>query len=141
MSEHAPRLRSNHEKSWKFPWLRISLGIFGTIVCCLVAASIGSVGINPNSTLLIALSRVPMIDISQTWKDSWDKKLWKLRFPRIILAFIVGASLSVSGATFQGLFRNPLADPYLIGVASGASLGATVVFLTGIPFILSLIHI
>ena len=135
MSEHAPRLRSNHEKSWKFPWLRISLGIFGTIVCCLVAASIGSVGINPNSTLLIALSRVPMIDISQTWPDSWDTILWKLRFPRIILAFIVGASLSVSSATFQGLFRNPLADPYLIGVASGASLGATVVFLTGIPFI------
>ena len=66
MSDHESHFTSKHEKSWKFPWLRILLGIFGTIVCCLVAASIGSVGINPNSTLLIALSRVPMIDISQT---------------------------------------------------------------------------
>ncbi len=134
MTDQTSHTRLNHEKSRKFPWLRLSVGILGAIVCCLVAASVGSVGINPTSTVLIALSRVPIIDVSQTWPESWDTILWKLRFPRVILALIVGASLSVSGATFQGLFRNPLADPYLIGVASGASLGATVVFLTGIPF-------
>ena len=134
MTDQLSHQKYNDEKSWKFPWLRLSLGIAGTIFCCLVAASIGSVGISPYSTLLIALSRVPFIDISQTWPESWDTILWKLRFPRVVLALIVGAALSVSGATFQGLFRNPLADPYLIGVASGASLGATIVFLTGIPF-------
>jgi len=50
---------------------------------------------------------------------------WNLRFPRVVMAALVGASLGMSGASMQGLFRNPLAEPYLLGVASGASLGAT----------------
>jgi iron complex transport system permease protein len=53
--------------------------------------------------------------------------LWELRFPRIVLGGLVGAALAVSGAAFQGVFRNPLADPYLLGAAAGAGLGATVV--------------
>lgn len=50
---------------------------------------------------------------------------WNLRFPRVLMAALVGACLGSSGAAMQGLFRNPLADPYLLGVASGAALGAT----------------
>jgi iron complex transport system permease protein len=55
-----------------------------------------------------------------------------IRLPRVIMAGLVGAALSIAGATYQGLFRNPLADPYLIGVAQGASLGAVTGFL--LPF-------
>ena len=51
--------------------------------------------------------------------------LWELRVPRVILAALVGGTLALAGATYQGVFRNPLADPYLLGVASGAGLGAT----------------
>lgn len=51
--------------------------------------------------------------------------LWELRVPRVVLACLVGAALAVSGAAFQGVFRNPLADPYLLGAAAGAGLGAT----------------
>ncbi len=51
--------------------------------------------------------------------------LWELRIPRVVLAALVGAMLAVAGATYQGTFRNPLADPYLLGVAAGAGLGAT----------------
>jgi len=58
-----------------------------------------------------------------------------VRLPRILLAGLVGAALAVAGATYQGLFRNPLADPYLLGVAAGAGLGATIAFL--IPFTVS----
>jgi iron complex transport system permease protein len=50
--------------------------------------------------------------------------IWEIRFPRVLLAFFVGAALSLAGAAFQGLLRNPLADPYTIGVSSGAALGA-----------------
>ena len=50
--------------------------------------------------------------------------LWNIRLPRTVLIALVGAALAGSGAAYQGLFRNPLADPYLIGVASGAGLGA-----------------
>lgn len=53
--------------------------------------------------------------------------LWYLRVPRVVLAGLVGAALAISGAAFQGVFRNPLADPYLLGAAAGAGLGATIV--------------
>ena len=59
--------------------------------------------------------------------------LLQIRLPRIVLAGLVGAALAVAGATYQGVFRNPLADPYLLGVASGASLGAVLAFILPIP--------
>jgi iron complex transport system permease protein len=58
--------------------------------------------------------------------DTVDESiLWQIRVPRVVLAALVGATLALSGATYQGVFRNPLADPYLLGVAAGAGLGAT----------------
>jgi iron complex transport system permease protein len=56
-----------------------------------------------------------------------DAILWELRLPRVILAAIVGGTLAAAGASYQGVFRNPLADPYLLGAAAGAGLGATVI--------------
>ncbi len=61
---------------------------------------------------------------------NWDI-IWNIRMPRVALAGIVGAMLSLAGASFQGVFRNPLVDPYLLGVAAGAGLGATIVFAVG----------
>ncbi|MEX0975082.1 MAG: iron ABC transporter permease [Bacillota bacterium] len=58
--------------------------------------------------------------------------IWTLRFPRVILAFVEGASLGVAGAVMQGLFRNPMADPYVLGISSGASLGAVLGMVSGI---------
>ena len=60
-------------------------------------------------------------------KADWNI-VWLIRTPRVVLAAIVGSMLSVSGASYQGVFRNPLVDPYLLGVAAGAGLGATLVF-------------
>jgi iron complex transport system permease protein len=57
--------------------------------------------------------------------------IWNVRMPRVALAGIVGAMLSLAGASYQGVFRNPLVDPYLLGVAAGAGLGATIVFVVG----------
>jgi cobalamin transport system permease protein len=56
-----------------------------------------------------------------------DAILWQLRLPRVILAALVGGTLAAAGASYQGVFRNPLADPYLLGAAAGAGLGATIV--------------
>lgn len=58
--------------------------------------------------------------------------LWEIRLPRVLLAALVGASLAVAGATYQGIFQNPLADPYLLGAASGASLGAAAAIVLGV---------
>jgi iron complex transport system permease protein len=61
---------------------------------------------------------------------NWDI-IWNIRMPRVVLAGIVGSMLSLAGASYQGVFRNPLVDPYLLGAAAGAGLGATVVFAYG----------
>ncbi|KAB7705370.1 iron chelate uptake ABC transporter family permease subunit [Bacillus aerolatus] len=63
---------------------------------------------------------------------SFDNIVWQIRFPRVLLAGLVGASLAVAGAAFQGLLRNPLADPYTLGVSSGASVGAVMVLFLNI---------
>lgn len=68
-----------------------------------------------------------------SWPELWQSPIfWNLRAPRILLAVIVGAALSVSGAAYQSVFRNPLTDPYVLGVSSGASLGAAVAILMGL---------
>ena len=72
-------------------------------------------------------SKIPLIseyiDISNI-ADSSMSIIWNLRLPRVLLGAIIGASLSVAGAAFQGMFKNPMADPYVIGISSGAALGA-----------------
>lgn len=73
-------------------------------------------------------NRLPFIHInSGVSKADWNI-VWLIRTPRVVLAAIVGSMLSVSGASYQGVFRNPLVDPYLLGVAAGAGLGATLVY-------------
>lgn len=67
------------------------------------------------------------------WEELWQSDIfWHLRLPRQLLALLVGASLAVCGATYQAVFRNPLTDPYLLGVSSGASLGAAIAILLGL---------
>jgi iron complex transport system permease protein len=99
---------------------------------CLVAAfatTIGSVNIPFFTTCRILLSRLTPVHITPDWPGVLETIILEIRLPRVIMAGLVGAALSVAGATYQGLFRNPLADPYLIGVAQGASLGAVIGFL------------
>ncbi len=94
-----------------------------------IAIAIGSVKIPFGTTFAILLNRLPLVDLTPTWPSGLATIVLEIRLPRIILAGLVGAALATAGATYQGLFRNPLADPYLIGVAQGASLGAVAGFL------------
>lgn len=77
---------------------------------------------------------IPFLDVFTFWTldDSMKNIILNIRLPRVILAFLVGASLSISGAAFQGLLKNPLADPYTLGISSGASVGAVFVLFYGI---------
>ncbi|MGC8496845.1 MAG: FecCD family ABC transporter permease [Thermoplasmata archaeon] len=88
-----------------------------------------SVGIGP--------VQIPFLDILKELFNPYESGpfhiiIWELRLPRILLASLVGASLAVSGAVMQGIFRNPLSDPYVTGTASGAALGATVAMIIGL---------
>ncbi len=93
------------------------------------AVSIGSADIPLSTVVKILVSKLPGVHIDQTWSNGTETIIVDTRLPRIILAGLVGASLAVAGATYQGLFRNPLADPYLIGVSQGALLGAAIAML------------
>ena len=93
-------------------------------VALILSIVFGAVSIPPGMIARILLNRVPGVNISSTWPGSYEAIVWMVRFPHTILIAIAGAALAGSGAAYQGLFRNPLADPYLIGVASGAGLGA-----------------
>jgi iron complex transport system permease protein len=97
----------------RFPFL--SSFIF-LIAALLLSLAIGSVFIPLNELLRVL--------IGTTDNQTFSTILWDIRLPRTALVALVGAALAGSGAAYQGLFRNPLADPYLIGVASGAGLGA-----------------
>lgn len=72
-----------------------------------------------------------MIGPAGNWGAADWNIIWHVRLPRVVLAGIVGSMLSLAGASYQGVFRNPLVDPYLLGVAAGAGLGATIVFAIG----------
>jgi iron complex transport system permease protein len=90
-----------------------------------VGLAVGPVHIPVGSILRSALSYIPFLHVHQPL-DAVDRAvLWQLRAPRVVLAGLVGGMLAVAGASYQGVFRNPLADPYLLGVAGGAGLGAT----------------
>ncbi len=98
------------------------------------ATTVGSVQVPFLTTSSILLSKLPLVDMNPTWASTLETIILEIRLPRVILSGLVGAALAIAGATYQGLFRNPLADPYLIGVAQGAALGAVVGFLLPIDW-------
>jgi len=95
-------------------------------VLAVVAVGIGSVSIDPAQTIAIVVHRLFGLQLGVAWTPASEAIVWDLRIPRVITAMVVGVALAVAGATFQGLLRNPLADPYVLGTASGAGLGAAI---------------
>jgi iron complex transport system permease protein len=89
--------------------------------------AIGPVHIAAFDILGAGLARLPLLHVHSGLSDTDATIVWQLRAPRVVLALLVGGMLAVAGASYQGVFRNPLADPYLLGVAGGAGLGATIV--------------
>lgn len=105
--------------------------IFLSAVSLCLGLSLGSVRI-PLSGVLPALLRGPKAESVGEPADTWAVIIWTLRFPRVLQAFVEGASLAMAGAAMQGLFRNPMADPFVLGVSSGASLGAVAGIVLGL---------
>jgi iron complex transport system permease protein len=100
------------------------------VVALLVGLGIGAVDIGPVAIVRSALAHLGL-PVHSPLSSVQDAIVWQLRAPRVVLAALVGAMLAIAGASYQGVFRNPLADPYLLGVAAGAGLGATLVIAYG----------
>ncbi len=97
------------------------------IIICITALMLGQLRIPPMTILEILASRV--FPIEPTWEPTLESVLLDVRLPRLLAGLLVGAGLSISGAAFQGLFRNPLVSPHILGVSAGAGLGAALAIL------------
>ena len=94
------------------------------VAAVLIGLAVGPIHIGIGTILRSALSYLPFLHVHQV--GFLDREvLWQVRAPRVVLAALVGGMLAIAGASYQGVFRNPLCDPYLLGVAGGAGLGAT----------------
>ncbi|ASZ09733.1 iron ABC transporter permease [Chitinophaga pendula] len=111
----------------------LSLALLAMVI---IATGTGAMQVSPGQVVAILLKQVG-ISLPVTYDESMEGVLWSIRLPRVVLAVLVGAGLALAGAALQGLFRNPLADPSLIGVSSGASLTTVmmIVLQSAIPFL------
>ncbi|MEW6227757.1 MAG: iron chelate uptake ABC transporter family permease subunit, partial [Bacillota bacterium] len=119
--------------------LYLLLLVLALLVAMVVAAGVGSAPIPPLEVVSILLHRLPFMSenaLHTNWPLSHEVILLQVRLPRILLAVMVGASLAAAGAALQGLLRNPLADPYIVGVSAGAALGATIAMVAGLPTVI-----
>lgn len=117
---------------WK--WVAAGLGVLSVAV--VLGGMFGPARIGVGQALSEVLSVIPFSGVESPLSDVQREILWSWRFPRVVLGMLVGSTLAISGAAYQGVFRNPLAEPYLLGIASGAALGATMSFVLGLPVLL-----
>ncbi len=102
------------------------------VIVMLFAVSFGTTSIPVSVIVQVVLNGTHLFHFARFWDTSLEVIIWQLRFPNVFAAAFVGAGLAVAGALFQGMLRNPLADPFLIGTSSGAALGAAITFV--LPF-------
>ena len=113
------------------------LVICAGLIVLLIGIAFGSVWVAPGDIFVIISHKIAGTPLAARVSAASVAIVWNLRLPRALLAFIVGAALSVSGAVMQSVLRNPLASSYTLGVSSGASLGAGIIILYGVsvPFL------
>ena len=104
------------------------IGAVTLFVAMLVGLTLGPAGLDPGKVFASLVDLLPGVDTGGGLDGTGHTILFEIRFPRVLLGALVGATLALAGSAYQGIFRNPLADPYLLGVAAGAGLGATFAF-------------
>jgi iron complex transport system permease protein len=118
------------------PGVVAAVGILALAVLLVAGVTLGTTRIGPSDTIGVILWRTFGLDLGRTWTEATETIVWDLRVPRVLTAMLVGAGLAVAGATLQGLIRNPLADPYILGTASGAALGAAIAVLIPVRLVI-----
>jgi iron complex transport system permease protein len=106
--------------------------VVALVASIVMAVSVGSVAVPPGTVWRIIAAETVGVELDASIGRNLRQIVWELRLPRVLLAGIVGAGLAVVGVAVQALVRNPLADPYILGISSGASVGAALVILFGL---------
>jgi ABC-type Fe3+-siderophore transport system permease subunit len=125
-----PRTGSVAPRRRRRPGLVLAGAGVALLVALLAGVWFGALPLPPGAVVVTLLDRLLQpfgVDLSGGLSATQEAVLLQLRLPRVVLAALVGAGLAISGGAYQGVFRNPLADPYLLGAAAGAGLGATLV--------------
>lgn len=115
------RLRASH----------VLAGVGFLLAAAIASVLVGPADISPVGVLKEIVGKLPLVHIHSGLSATDAVVVWQLRVPRLVLGGLVGAVLAAAGASYQGVFSNALADPYLLGVASGAGLGATIAIVAG----------
>ncbi|SFK52412.1 iron ABC transporter permease [Cellulomonas sp. KH9] len=119
--------------AWRRSALFVGLAV-ALVVLAVVAAGTGQLRVPPAEVLGSVLHRLGLDVGPLPAHEHGEQALWTIRFPRVVMAMLVGAALATGGAVLQGVFGNPLADPGIVGVSSGAAVGACLVIVTGWAF-------
>src|SRR5262245_38589314 len=92
-------------------WPRLTVGGAVLLAATMLGVAVGPANVSLVATARILASHLPGVGISESVSPAWQNIIWEVRLPRVLLACTAGATLSIAGATYQGVFRNPLADP------------------------------
>ncbi len=111
----------------------ILLGVLILILAAMVlSVAIGAVSVEPSNVVKIIVNKISGQELfARVWEDKTENIIWNIRLPRVFMAFIVGAGLALCGVLMQALTKNSLADPYVLGISSGASAGAVCAIVLG----------
>ncbi|MFC9787542.1 FecCD family ABC transporter permease [Rhodococcus sp. NPDC127528] len=124
----ASRIRTTARSA---PLLVVGGAVVVLLAALLIGAVTGPAGLTVRGVIVDLLDAVPGVHLDSGLSAQQHAVLSQIRLPRVVLGALVGATLAIAGAAYQGVFRNPLADPFLLGVSSGAGLGATAAIVSG----------
>lgn len=109
----------------------LALAACFTVACALVGLAVGPTPVPIAGIVESILGHLPILGVHTHLSATQTAILWQIRAPEVVLGLLVGGMLALAGSAYQGVFRNPLADPYLLGVSAGAGLGATIIIVYG----------
>jgi iron complex transport system permease protein len=117
----------------------LAISVVVLLLAIVLATAIGAISLPPGRIALALLDRLPFVSAHSGLTSLQDTVVWRIRLPRVMFAVLVGGLLAMAGAGYQGAFRNPLADPHLLGASQGAGLGATLAIVGRSSFHLGLL--
>lgn len=129
MTEQKLQNRANYN-------IKFLILIVAFIAAVLFSLVLGQYSLSVADVIKVVWSKMPFTNVERTWEYSAEKVLFEIRFPRIGAAILIGAALSLAGVSYQGMFRNPLVSPDILGASTGAGFGAALAILLGANYLL-----
>lgn len=124
-------MNAGRPSTTRLHWWWVAGAVLLLAASIIAGVMIGPIALGPIDIVLAIADRLPLVEVDSGLTTRDQAILWEIRMPRVVLAVLVGSMLSAAGASYQGVFRNPLADPYLLGAGAGAGLGATIAIAYG----------